>query len=119
MPDIIWVLLSMKLNLYIIEPQNLLFSVGNYSDRVKKANAESERLAFLLNGTKESLSEKTFSQAAILSSVLLVREAELKNSRERKNELEAQLSPEFTFATKEIVELWFLRSLFSKKNLFL
>ena len=59
-------------------------------------------MAILLNGTKESLSEITFSQAALLSSVLLVCEAELKNSRERKNELEAQLSPEFTFATKEI-----------------
>ena len=55
-----------------------------------------------LDGRTDSLNEKSFSQAALLSNILLAREAELKNSRDRKRVLEEQLSPERTFSTMEL-----------------
>ena len=69
---------------------------------LKKANAESERLVKSLDGRSDSLSDKSFSQAALLSNILLVRESELNNARDRKQNLEEELSPERTFSTKEI-----------------
>ncbi|MEI2614120.1 MAG: hypothetical protein V9G21_03515 [Methylotenera sp.] len=67
-----------------------------------KANAESERLVKSLDGRTDTLSDKSFSQAALLSNILLVRESELNNARDRKRNLEEALSPERTFSTKEI-----------------
>lgn len=67
-----------------------------------KANAESERLVKSLDGRTDTLSDKSFSQAALLSNILLVRESELNNARDRKQILEEALSPERTFSTKEI-----------------
>ena len=86
---------------------------------LKQANAESERLVKSLDGQTNSLNEKSFSQAALLSNILLAREAELKNSRERKRELEGQLSPERTFATKELGRVEVSeKPVFPKKSLF-
>ena len=69
---------------------------------LKKTNAESERLVKSLDGRTDTLSDKSFSQAALLSNILLVRESELNNARDRKQNLEEALSPERTFSTKEI-----------------
>ena len=67
-----------------------------------QANAKQERLEKSLNGQTGSLNEKNFSQAALLSNILLAREAELKSLRDRKRMLEEQLSPARTFSTKII-----------------
>ena len=55
-----------------------------------------------LNKTLERLgtSEKTFSENALISNTLLVREKEMQYYRERKYVLEEQLSPERTFPTE-------------------
>ena len=55
-----------------------------------------------LNKTLERLgtSEKTFSENALISNTLLVREKEMQYYRERKHVLEEQLSPERTFPTE-------------------
>lgn len=55
-----------------------------------------------LNKTLERLStsEKTFSENALISNTLLVSEKEMQYFRERKHELEEQLSPERTFPTQ-------------------
>lgn len=55
-----------------------------------------------LNKTLQRLgtSEKTFSQNALISNTLLVREKEMQYYRERKQHLEEQLSPERTFPTQ-------------------
>ena len=86
---------------------------------LKKANAESERLVKSLDGRTDSLNEKSFSQAALLSNILLAREAELKNSRDRKRVLEEQLSPERTFSTMELGRVEVSeKPVFPKKSLF-
>lgn len=69
---------------------------------LNQANARQERLEKSLNGQTGSLNDKNFSQAALLSNILLVREAEFKNLRDRKRMLEEQLSPARTFSTKAI-----------------
>lgn len=93
--------------------------LATIEQELKQASAESERLTKSLNGTSGSLDEKSFSQSALLSNILLARETELKNSRERKRELEAQLSPERTFATKELGRVEVSeRPVFPKKSLF-
>lgn len=67
-----------------------------------QANAKQERLEKSLNGQTGSFNDKNFSQAALLSNILLAREAEFKNLRDRKRMLEEQLSPARTFSTKVI-----------------
>lgn len=67
-----------------------------------QANAKQERLEKSLNGQTGSLNDKNFSQAALLSSILLAREVEFKSLRDRKRMLEEQLSPARTFSTKVI-----------------
>ena len=84
-----------------------------------KANAESERLVKSLDGRTDTLSDKSFSQAALLSNILLVRESELNNARDRKRNLEEALSPERTFSTQEIGRVEVTeKPVFPKKSIF-
>lgn len=62
------------------------------------ASVESERLRKSLEASN-SQSERTFSQAALVSNLLLARENELRAFRDRKRILEESLSPERTFST--------------------
>jgi uncharacterized protein involved in exopolysaccharide biosynthesis len=65
---------------------------------LKRASVESERLKKTLAGA-DSVSEKTFLQAILVSNLRLVREGELRAFRDRKRTLEVQLSLERTFPT--------------------
>lgn len=62
-------------------------------------NTEAERLAKSLASQSDSLNDGNFSQAALLSNVLIAREGALRSFRDRKHLLEEQLSPERTFVT--------------------
>lgn len=93
--------------------------LASTEQELKKASAESERLIKSLDGKTDSLNDKSFSQAALLSNILLARESELENVRDRKRELEEMLSPERTFATKEIGRVEVSKKpVFPKKSLF-
>jgi len=85
---------------------------------LKLALAESERLVKSLDG-REASNEKSFSQAALLSSILLASEAELRDTRHRKRVVKELLSPERTYAAQglgrvEVSE----KPVFPKKSLF-
>ncbi len=93
--------------------------LGSIQLELDQANAKQERLEKSLNVQTGSLNEKNFSQAALLSNILLAREAAFKNLRDRKRMLEEQLSPARTFSTKiigrvEISE----KPVYPKKSLF-
>ena len=86
---------------------------------LKKASNEADRLAKSLGGQSDALSDRNFSQAALLSNILIAREVELRSFRDRKRVLEEQLSPERTFPTDvmgriEVSE----KPVFPKKSLF-
>ena len=66
---------------------------------LKEANTDAERLAKSLAGQSDALNNKNFSQAALLSNILIAREGELRGFRDRKLMLEERRSPERTFAT--------------------
>lgn len=86
---------------------------------LKQANVEAERLAKSLNGQSDKLNEKNFSQAALLSNVLIVREGELRSFRDRKRMLEESLSPERTFVTNVLGRIEVSQKpVFPKKSLF-
>lgn len=86
---------------------------------LKRASVESERLEKSLDGAG-SVSEKTFSQAVLVSNLLLVREGELRAFRERKRALEEQLSVERTFPTDVLGRVEILSEpVFPKKSLFI
>ena len=76
--------------------------LGSIQLELDQANAKQERLEKSLNVQTGSLNEKNFSQAALLSNILLAREAEFKSLRDRKRMLEEQLSPARTFSTEVI-----------------
>lgn len=76
--------------------------LASIQSELDQANAKQERLEKSLNGQTGSLNDKNFSQAALLSNILLAREAEFKNLRDRKRMLEEQLSPARTFSTEVI-----------------
>ncbi|MDP2230701.1 Wzz/FepE/Etk N-terminal domain-containing protein [Methylotenera sp.] len=85
---------------------------------LKRASEETERLAKSLNESN-SLNERVFSQAALVSNLLIARESELRSLRERKRMLEEQLSPERTFATSELGRVEVSeKPVFPKKPLF-
>jgi uncharacterized protein involved in exopolysaccharide biosynthesis len=71
---------------------------------LKRASDEIEKLAKSLNGSN-SLSERVFSQAALVNSLLIARGSELRSFGERKRILEEQLSPERTFATSVLGQI--------------
>lgn len=74
-----------------------------------------------LNKTLDRLgaSEKTFSENALISNTLLVREKEMQFYRERKRVLEEQLSPERTFITEILGNVIVSKEpVFPKKKLF-
>jgi LPS O-antigen subunit length determinant protein (WzzB/FepE family) len=86
---------------------------------LKLANTNAERLAKSLGGQSDSLNDKNFSQAALLSNVLIAREEELRIFRDRKRMLEERLSPERTFATNVLGRIESSqRPVFPKKSLF-
>lgn len=86
---------------------------------LKQTNTELDRLTQSLNSTSGTLNEKHFSQSALLSNILLARETELKILHERKRDIEAQLSPERSFATKELGRIEMSEEpVFPKKPLF-
>lgn len=76
--------------------------LASVQSELDEANAKQERLEKSLNGQNGSLNDKNFSQAALLSSILLARESEFKSLRDRKLMLEEQLSPTRTYSTKVI-----------------
>lgn len=93
--------------------------LSSIQQELNQAKLETERLVKSLNGRTDSLSEKNFSQAALLSNILIAREVELKNSHDRKRVLEEQLSPARTFPTKEIGRIEVLdKPIYPKKSLF-
>lgn len=97
----------------------LNLELASIEQDLKKASAESERLVKSLDGRTDSLNDKSFSQAALLSNILLTRESELRNLRERKREIEDILSPERTFVTREIGRIEVAdKPAFPKKSLF-
>ena len=76
--------------------------LASIQSELDQANARQERLEKSLNRQAGSFNDKNFSQAALLSNILLTREAEFKSLRDRKRILEEQLSPARTFSTKVI-----------------
>jgi hypothetical protein len=87
---------------------------------LKEANAEVERLAKSLVGQSDSLNDRNFSQAALLSNVLIGREGELLSFHDRKRMLEERLSPERTFATDVLGRIEISQEqVFPKKSIFI
>jgi hypothetical protein len=86
---------------------------------LKQANTQAERLARSLGGQSDSLNDKNFSQAALLSNILIAREGELRSFRDRKRMLEERLSPERTFPTDVLGRIEASQKpVFPKKSLF-
>jgi hypothetical protein len=86
---------------------------------LKQVSTEAERLAKSLGGQSDSLNDRNFSQAALLSNVLIAREGELRVFRDRKRMLEDSLSPERTFSTNVLGRIEVSpRPVFPKKSLF-
>jgi hypothetical protein len=86
---------------------------------LKQVSTEAERLAKSLGGQSDSLNDKNFSPAALLSNVLMIREGELHAFQDRKRILEERLSPERTFATNVLGQIEVSpRPVFPKKSLF-
>jgi len=86
---------------------------------LKRANTEAERLAKSLDGRSDSFNDRNFSQAALLSNILIARQGELRAFRDRKLELEERLSPERTYATDVLGRIEIsTKPVFPKKSLF-
>jgi len=86
---------------------------------LKQANTEAERLAKSLDGRSDSFNDRNFSQAALLSNILIARQGELRAFRDRKLELEERLSPERTYATDVLGRIEIsTKPVFPKKSLF-
>jgi hypothetical protein len=73
--------------------------------QLKSASADLQRLTQSLNGRLESLNPSSFAQAALVSNVMIAREEELRDLRDRKLLLEEMLSPERTFVTSVIGQI--------------
>lgn len=86
---------------------------------LKKSSIELERLTKIQKKWSDSLDEKSFSQAILLSSILLAREEELRSLLERKRIFEEQLGPERTFDTDVLGQVEVSTNpVFPKKSLF-
>lgn len=86
---------------------------------LKLTSVESERLKKMLDGA-DSVSEKVFLQAILVSNLRLAREDELRTFRDRKRELEEQLSLERTFPTDVMGKIEVLSEpVYPKKTLFI
>jgi len=93
--------------------------MASIEQEMKQANTNAERLAKSLGEQSDSLSDKNFSQAALLSNVLIAREGESRIFRDRKRMLEERLSPERTFATNVLGRIEVSqRPVFPKKSFF-
>jgi uncharacterized protein involved in exopolysaccharide biosynthesis len=86
---------------------------------LNQSKAEAERFKKIMDGRPGSLSEKSFSQAVLLSNILIAREGELRSLRDHKHILEEQLSPEQTFDTDILGQVEVsTKPVFPKKSLF-
>ena len=86
---------------------------------LKRSSIDLERLTKSLDGRSESLNPSSFAQAALVSNIMIAREEELRNFRDRKLILEEMLSPERTFVTSVIGQIEVSnKSVFPKKSLF-
>lgn len=86
---------------------------------LKLTSVESERLKKMLDGA-DSVSEKVFLQAILVSNLRLAREDELRTFRDHKRELEEQLSLERTFPTDVMGKIEVLSEpVYPKKTLFI
>lgn len=93
--------------------------LASIEEELKRASTESERLTKSLASPAEAVSENSFSQSVLLSNILIAREGELRNFRERKRILEEQLSPERSFATNVLGRIEVsTKPVFPKKSLF-
>lgn len=86
---------------------------------LKRSSIDLERLTKSLDGRSESLNPSSFAQAALVSNIMIAREEELRDFRDRKLILEEMLSPERTFVTSVIGEIEVSnKAVFPKKSLF-
>ena len=86
---------------------------------LKVTNADLQRLTKSLDGSSESLNPSSFAQAALLSNIIIAREGELRDFRDRKLLLEEMLSPERTFATSVIGQVEISnKAVYPKKSFF-
>ena len=86
---------------------------------LKRSSIDLERLTKSLDGRSESLNPSSFAQAALVSNIMIAREEELRDFRDRKLILEEMLSPERTFVTSVIGQIEVSnKAVFPKKSLF-
>lgn len=86
---------------------------------LKRSSIDLERLTKSLDSRSESLNPSSFAQAALVSNIMIAREEELRDFRDRKLILEEMLSPERTFVTSVIGQIEVSnKSVFPKKSLF-
>jgi LPS O-antigen subunit length determinant protein (WzzB/FepE family) len=86
---------------------------------LKRSSIDLERLTKSLDGRSESLNPSSFAQAALVSNIMIAREEELRNFRDRKLILEEMLSPERTFVTSVIGQIEVSnKAVYPKKQLF-
>ena len=86
---------------------------------LKRSSIDLERLTKSLDSRSESLNPSSFAQAALVSNIMIAREEELRDFRDRKLILEEMLSPERTFVTSVIGQIEVSnKAVFPKKSLF-
>jgi capsular polysaccharide biosynthesis protein len=87
---------------------------------LKQANTEAERLAKSLDRQSDLINDKNFSQVALLSNILIMREVELREFHDEKRMLEERLSPERTFDTNVLGRIEVsTKPVFPKKSLYI
>jgi hypothetical protein len=87
---------------------------------LKQANTEAEGLAKSLDSQSNLINDKNFSQVALLSNILIMREVELREFHDQKRMLEERLSPERTFDTNVLGRIEIsTKPVFPKKSLYI
>jgi uncharacterized protein involved in exopolysaccharide biosynthesis len=87
---------------------------------LKQANTEAEGLAKSLDSQSDLINDKNFSQVALLSNILIMREVELREFHDQKRMLEERLSPERTFDTNVLGRIEIsTKPVFPKKSLYI
>lgn len=86
---------------------------------LKRSSIDLERLTKSLDSRSESLNPSSFAQAALVSNIMIAREEELRDFRDRKLILEEMLSPERTFVTAVIGQIEVSnKAVYPKKSFF-
>lgn len=86
---------------------------------LKRSSIDLERLTKSLDSRSESLNPSSFAQAALVSNIMIAREEELRDFRDRKLILEEMLSPERTFVTSVIGQIEVSnKAVYPKKSFF-